>query len=477
MAKNTEIELKLLVAKDNLKKLLQLDCVAGAMRENSCQKRRLVSSYYDTEDLAFKRNGIAYRVRSKGDGSYEATVKTSVRNAAGLSERLELNLPLNNARAKLDGFAELGLGYELTELAPNGVSKLFTVTVQRTTYILDLQGAVAELAIDHGKITAGKAVDKIDEIEIELLEGDKGALLQLAAEIAAQVPLFVEKRSKFARGLALRGIASDEEPLTDKLGNGLVKAELLTAIAAHGEQLFALKNAIEANVSEKTLKALRRELLVLRSLTALANVSPCALLEEGLALVNEVRCLLDLQALWQLLQLRGGLSGRTSLQKKLSELTSAALEELQLYAEQGRFTAIIFALTSQVYAADVADESVESRVRASLKEWQQELAQKQDKAAVNAEAALEEENEQDKPEYMLAQRLLAAENICALARCCNLKAAAKAAEAAKKQRRQLNKQALLAAWQETLANICELSSSKLLYREAGMVLGYLLAKA
>ena len=317
-------------------------------------------------------------------------------------------------------------------------------------------------------------MDKIDEIEIELLEGDKGALLQLAAEIAAQVPLFVEKRSKFARGLALRGIASDEEPLADKLGNGLIKAELLAAIAAHGEQLFALKNAIEANVSEKILKALRRELLVLRSLTALADVSPCALLEEGLALVNEVRCLLDLQALWQLLQLRGGLSGRTSLQKKLSELTSAALEELQLYAEQGRFTAIIFALTSQVYAADVADESVESRVRASLKEWQQELTQKQDKVAANAEAALEEENEQDKPEDMLAQRLLTAENICALARCCNLKAAAKAA---KKQRRQLNKQALLAAWQETLANICELSSSKLLYREAGMVLGYLLAKA
>ena len=165
LAKNTEIELKLVIDKDNLKSLLKLDCVAQAVREGSCQKRKLVSSYYDTEDLAFKRNGIAYRVRSKGDGSYEATVKTSVTNAAGLSERMELNLPLQSARPKLEGFAELGLGYELSELAPNGISKLFTVNVQRTTYILDLEGAVAELAIDHGKITAAKdSTDPIDEV-------------------------------------------------------------------------------------------------------------------------------------------------------------------------------------------------------------------------------------------------------------------------------------------------------------------------
>ena len=192
MAKNTEIELKLVVSKDNLKKLLALDCVTDTLRADSMQKRKLVSSYYDTEDLAFKRQGIAYRVRSKGDGTYEATVKTSVQNAAGLSERMELNLPLASARPKLEGFGDLGLPTELTELAPNGVSKLFTVTVQRTTYILDLQGAVAELAVDHGKIVAGKDnAEPIDEVEIELLEGDKGVLLELAAEIAAAVPVFV----------------------------------------------------------------------------------------------------------------------------------------------------------------------------------------------------------------------------------------------------------------------------------------------
>ena len=449
MAKNTEIELKLLVSKENLKKLLSLDCVAGALREGSMQKRKLVSSYYDTEDLAFKRQGIAYRVRSKGDGTYEATVKTRIANGAGLSERVELNLPLNSARAKLDGFAELGLGFELTELAPNGVSKLFTVTVQRTTYILDLQGAVAELAIDHGKITAGKdCTDPIDEVEIELLEGDKGALLALAAEIAAQVPVFVEKRSKFVRGLALRGIMAEAAPVQEKLGAGPAKNEILAALAAHGEQLLTLQQELQQNVSEKLLKSLKRELLVLRSLQALAGVEPCERLEELLKIVADVRRLLALQVLWQRIMAQGKLE-RSSLQKKLSADTKASLELLQALAVGGCLTAIVFELQALVYRAELDEETMEARIKTALKAWQQDLA---------------------------AASLDAAENIGALARCCSVKAVSKAAEAAKKQRRQLNKQELLVAWQEQLRVICEASTSKLVYREAGMVLGYLLAK-
>lgn len=476
MAKNTEIELKLLVDKDNLKKLLKLDCVVSALREGSCQKRKLVSSYYDTEDLAFKRHGIAYRVRSKGDGSYEATVKTSVAKAAGLSERVELNLPLPKAQPVLEGFAAMGLGYELSELAPTGVSKLFTVTVQRTTYILDLPGAVAELAVDHGKLTAGKAVDKIDEVEIELLEGDKGALFKFAAAIAAQVPVFVEKRSKFVRGLALRGISVDAQPLQEKLGNGDLKAELLAGIAYHGEQLFALKNDLENNISEKVLKALKRELLALRCLTAVVGIAKCELLEQMLDVVEQVRCLLGLQVLWQRILLKGQQQGRTSMQKKLADATLDAITELQLYAGFGRFTALIFVLTSMVYEAELPEVAFDAHAKAALKQWQQELAQKP--AAANAEDEADKMADTALAEAELnAQKLNAAENICALARCCNLKGAAKASEAVKKQRRQLNKQAVLLAWRQRLAAICEGSTSKLVYREAGMILGYLLAKA
>ena len=203
MAKNTEIELKLLLSKEDLERLLTLDFMVQAIREGSRRVRHLVSTYYDTQELTLKEHGIAYRVRDKGDGSFEATVKTQKQSAGGLSERLELNLPLTEAQPVLDGFAALGLGFELSELAPCGVQALFTVDVQRITYILDYAGAVCELAIDKGAIRCGEKSDGIDEVEIELLEGEVQALLEMKERIAAAVTLRAEERSKFARGLAL----------------------------------------------------------------------------------------------------------------------------------------------------------------------------------------------------------------------------------------------------------------------------------
>ena len=203
MAKNTEIELKLLLSKEDLERLLTLDFMVQAVREGSRKVRHLVSTYYDTQELTLKEHGIAYRVRDKGDGSFEATVKTQKQSAGGLSERLELNLPLAEAQPVLDGFAALGLGFELSELAPCGVQALFTVDVQRITYILDYAGAVCELAIDKGAIRCGEKSDSVDEVEIELLEGEVQALLELKERIAAAVTLRAEERSKFARGLAL----------------------------------------------------------------------------------------------------------------------------------------------------------------------------------------------------------------------------------------------------------------------------------
>ena len=203
MAKNTEIELKLLLSKEELERLLTLDFMVQAIRDGSRRVRHLVSTYYDTQELTLKEHGIAYRVRDKGDGSFEATVKTQKQSAGGLSERLELNLPLAEAQPVLDGFAALGLGFELSELAPGGVQALFTVDVQRITYILDYAGAVCELAIDKGAIRCGEKSDSIDEVEIELLEGEVQALLELKERIAAAVTLRAEERSKFARGLAL----------------------------------------------------------------------------------------------------------------------------------------------------------------------------------------------------------------------------------------------------------------------------------
>jgi len=203
MNNNTEIELKLLISDEDLQKLLNLAFVKRALRPNSKEVRALSTSYYDTSDLVLRSYGIAYRVRDKGDGSFEATVKTNRKKQGGFAERLELNIPLKEDKPVLDGFKAMGLDYELSELVPNGVKKLFTVDVERVTYILDYEDSVLELAIDKGYIIAGSQRDKIDELEIELKEGRAEALLKFAELAGKEVILTEEERSKYARGLAL----------------------------------------------------------------------------------------------------------------------------------------------------------------------------------------------------------------------------------------------------------------------------------
>lgn len=203
MKKNTEIELKMLISQENLEKLFALEQMQKVIRAGSKDIKRLRTSYFDTKEMTLQAHGIAYRVRDKGDGTFEATVKTSKKKTSGLSERLELNIPLQENKAVLTGFKAMGLDYELLDLVPQGVECLFTVDVERTIYLLDIPNAVVEVAIDKGNVIAGDKSAPIDEIEFELKEGDVSALISFTAELAEQVPMLMENRSKYARGLLL----------------------------------------------------------------------------------------------------------------------------------------------------------------------------------------------------------------------------------------------------------------------------------
>ena len=330
MKKNVETELKLLIDKKDLKKLLASDLLQSVIRKSSYRTVQMCSSYYDTADLNFKNNGIAYRVRDKGDGSFEATVKTSQKNSSGLSERLELNMPLPDDQVVLTGFKDLGLGFELTELAPAGVEKLFATEIVRTTYLLDLPQAVAELAVDNGYIRRDRAKDRIDEIEIELLEGDKGALLDFAAKIAEQVPVFIEKRSKFARGLELAGIAASEPRLKSRMnGAKNMRQEILKMAQVHGDNILVLQNSMRREFTKSNAKDMLKELLYLRSyvsfgkafseIDALQQTETC--IKQLLQNLREILLLGKLQRLWQeIINAKGQLFDKSVLSARLQLL-------------------------------------------------------------------------------------------------------------------------------------------------------------
>ncbi len=468
MAKNLETELKLLIGRSDLKRLLASPLLQEAVRPGSEKKRRLVSSYYDTADLAFMERGIAYRVRDKGDGSFEATVKAAHNSDGGVTERLELNMPLPDAEPVLEGFGALGLDVELSELAPEGVQKLFTVDIERSSYVLDISGGVAELAIDRGRIIAGKKRDIIDEVEIELLEGEKGALLEFVTLMAAVAPIFIEKRSKFVRGLELSGISVTEQRSRVKMDDeGNARSEILKAAGWRCNNLLALQNSFKGGTATReTARRAVKELLYLRSLlhfSAAFAAEAASGMEEGLlhrwlAALEKMRALLRLQKLWQRISKRGGLLlSNNALEGRLDTARQEAVSAVRELAAAGSLSQAVYGILSWLHNQQWQNEEylqMENAVRCRLQDWQEELEK-----AVSAEE----------------KATVLADTICLMKSMAD-KSFVKGAAAKQKELRRATEAVRAQRLPTILRGLERGSSSKALSRDLGAVAGWLLAR-
>lgn len=204
MQNNVETEIKLLIAKKDVKALLASSLIAKRTKKGSHKTLKLVNIYYDTRDLLLRQAGIAYRVRQNGK-RYEATIKLGKSEAGGLSARQEYNVTVKNVKPDLSVFNDSGIQMDFDALLGTAqIEKLFTVRVKREIRLLQVtKETVLEMAIDQGFISAGGRKETIDEVELELKEGSLADLLAYTAKIATEVPVFTESRSKYARGLAL----------------------------------------------------------------------------------------------------------------------------------------------------------------------------------------------------------------------------------------------------------------------------------
>lgn len=466
--KNKEVELKVLISRQDLRKLLNTSFMKEAIVENSKQKRKLVSSYYDTEDLSFKKKGIAYRVRDKGDGTFEATIKTGKKNQGGITERIEINIPLEKDEAVLDGFGNLGLGYELSELAPDGVKKLFTVDVERTTYDLEFEGATFEIAVDKGRITSEltKNKDKIDEMEIEIKEGAVEKLLKLAALISQTVPIFVEPRSKFARGLAILGKDSTYPIVKRKMGAAPIRSELLEVFSLKGNTALALQNDLLKNgLRNDALKSLTKQLKFMLSYVLLAREVDGKWHSDEyinllIEIINDIYGVLDLYniySLWGTVDLEKKIFSKSNMADTILDNIDGAEILLLSKLNLGRLTAIFYGVQS-ILASEEWDneEYMEATVvaRGVLKKWQENLN------LVNSSK----------------ESLWLADDIIYLARSIDAKFADKLASDFKKKRNFLAAEALNERMEQRLACMLKESKSKYLYRDIGVLLGLIMAK-
>ncbi|HYQ49775.1 MAG TPA: CYTH domain-containing protein, partial [Pseudomonas sp.] len=96
---------------------------------------------------------------------------------------------------------------QLAELDKKTIKPLFTTDFTREyaeiAWGRGKSKVVIEAALDQGFVIAGKRKEEICELELELREGEPEALLELAAELAASLPLMPCDISKAERGYRL----------------------------------------------------------------------------------------------------------------------------------------------------------------------------------------------------------------------------------------------------------------------------------
>lgn len=193
--------------------------VEAELRQGVVQRTRMQARYFDTPAGALAAAGMALRLRKEGR-RWVQTVKAA---GHGLLQRLEHNADLGAARAAdlrrpdLLRHRDTPVGERLVQVlqaAGEELVETYATDIWRLTREIHHAGARVELALDVGKIVAKAPaggplrVAPVCELELELLQGPLGGLVDLSARWAQRHGLWLGTVSKAERGERLmKGIS------------------------------------------------------------------------------------------------------------------------------------------------------------------------------------------------------------------------------------------------------------------------------
>ncbi len=160
--------------------------------------RQLRSRYFDTEERALHRRGLALRVRDE-DGRRIQTLKAA--RGSLLLERSEWEASLTGDLPDLALVPDAGLREEIEALG--SLVPVFETRVSRTTWLVRRGPSEVEIALDEGEVTDGRTAEPIREVELELKDGSRAVLFEIARELAAAGSVRIGVRAKSDRGYGL----------------------------------------------------------------------------------------------------------------------------------------------------------------------------------------------------------------------------------------------------------------------------------
>lgn len=264
-----EIELKLVCRQEVHPQKVQeyLEAKGWRMLEGP-ESQDLQTTYYDSADQRLSRSGLVLRIRRKGD-SYEATIKNEGQATGGLHVREEVNHSQSGPEPDPQTYEVYPLGKKMLQcLKEESLAAQFTTHFQRTRMLFQEEsGALIELALDQGEILAGERSAKLNEIELELKEGQALSLLRMGEALSQAIPLCLENRSKYARGLTLVGLPQKQRIRKKAKGRKPAEDSLYQLLLEHLETLMIQEQGLALEPEDpKTLHSFRIAVRRIRAL-------------------------------------------------------------------------------------------------------------------------------------------------------------------------------------------------------------------
>ncbi|QLF93929.1 inorganic triphosphatase [Pseudomonas sp. ABC1] len=299
---NKETEIKLRVSRETLA-ALQEHPLLKKRNKGGWQRHELFNQYYDTPERELAEARVALRLRKDGE-DYIQTLKSRGQSVAGLSSRNEWDWAVGKPRLDLKKLDDQCWPASLAELDKKTLKPIFSTDfVRNKADIAWGRGkarVVIEAALDLGAVKAQRKSEEICELELELRQGEPEALLELAIELAHDLPLMPCDISKAERGYRLfdagsYAVASPAATLDPEMS-------LDDAFAALAWQLLGssqrLAEQYRFNGHWKLLEEWLRQLVDLRALIgSLGQAAPRASsreLREGLdALLQDWRPIVE----------------------------------------------------------------------------------------------------------------------------------------------------------------------------------------
>ena len=155
------------------------------------------TAYYDTPTGALSAKHYTLRQRLE-NGISVCALKTPAGNA-----RNEWEIPWHSVESAIGYFLAMGCPAELETIAKEGLVHICGAKFTRRAKQLHFPEGSVELALDWGHLTGGGCIRPLCELEIELKSGSPLACQLLAKELIDRFAIQPEKKSKFARAMAL----------------------------------------------------------------------------------------------------------------------------------------------------------------------------------------------------------------------------------------------------------------------------------